>query len=126
MTACETMLKNMQGWNARNAAAQFLQNVKYVSYQKATLLGTKVLVSTLTVHFVSSTDHIGAPYSFTDCSPSISLYTLLFHFTLFFNVMDPYRTTTEHVSCGQWHCSNTDLVVMCIRSDCITVKEPYI
>ena len=52
---------------------------------------------------------IGAPCSsiITDCSPSVSLCTLLAPFTLFFS--GPAHSVVDHSE----HCSNTDMVVVC-------------
>ena len=77
-----------------------------------------LLFSTLIAHFLSSTYHIAAlcTSTITDCSPSVSLHTLLVPFTLFSNGQDPHRTSTDQVLFGWWIILSTAVtLMMCVR-----------
>ena len=79
---------------------QYKLNVNVIPYVITVIWHIfRFLVSTLTVHFISSTYHISAPCSplTTDCSPSVSLRTLLATFHPVFQWSGPHRTTTEQV-----------------------------
>ena len=73
-----------------------------------------LLFSTLIAHFLSSTYHIAAlcTSTITDCSPSVSLHTLLTPFYPVHQWSGHPRTLTEQVLFGWWIILSTAATLM--------------